>query len=276
MTTPSPRSEIDMVVVPYIGALGRIEMLSTVKTRLVQSQSLGYDGISELLPRATVFANAASVHEASTAELALTLVLASQRGIREFVHSSLEGHWAPAWFDSLADRTVMIIGHGGVGRAIEDRLAGFEVKLVRVAQHARSDERGEIHAVSSLPELLPDADIVIVIVPLDETTTHLVDDRFLSQLKDGALVVNVSRGRVFDTSAVITHAQRGRLRFALDVVDPEPLPDGHVLFTLENVLITPHVGGASSAMLPRIARLVNSQISRLLNGEEPLNVVLRT
>ena len=79
-----------------------------------------------------------------------------------------------------------------------------------------------------------------------------------------------------DTDALVTHARRGLIRAALDVTDPEPLPAGHPLWTMPNVLITPHVGGATTAMKPRIARLVNEQIARLRAGEEPLNVVLRT
>jgi len=117
---------------------------------------------------------------------------------------------------------------------------------------------------------------VIVIVPLNPATHHLIDDRFLTTMKDDALLVNVSRGPVADTDALLAHARRGRLRFALDVTDPEPLPDGHPLFALPNVLITPHVAGASSAMSPRIARLVNEQIGRLIAGEEPINVVFRS
>jgi phosphoglycerate dehydrogenase-like enzyme len=123
---------------------------------------------------------------------------------------------------------------------------------------------------------LAQADIVVVVVPLTDETTHLVDDAFLSTMRDGTLLVNVSRGPVADTNALLAHAQTGRLRLALDVTDPEPLPEGHPLFALDNVLISPHVGGATSAALPRIARLLRNQIARLLNDEEPLNVVLRT
>lgn len=276
LASPAPLAEIDMVVTPYVGAVKRIPALNGVRTRLVQSQSLGFDGITELLPVGTVYANAKSVHETSTAELTLALVLASQRGIPEFVRAAQLSHWAPAWHPSLADRTVLLVGYGGVGQAIERRLDAFEVDLVRVANSARTDGRGPIHSVNSLPELLPLADVVIVIVPLTAATTHLIDDRFLEAMRDDALLVNVSRGPVADTSALLAHAQHGRLRFALDVTDPEPLPDGHPLFALPNVLITPHVAGASSAMLPRIARLVNEQIQRLVKGEDPLNVVFRS
>ncbi len=192
------------------------------------------------------------------------------------MRAAQKGRWAPEWHQSLADRTVLIVGYGGIGKALESRLAPFEVKVLRVARTERSDERGTIFDVSSLHDLLPRADIVVVCVPLTAETTHLVDDAFLSLMPDDALLVNVARGRVADTAALLAHASSGRLRLALDVTDPEPLPDGHPLFALENVLISPHVGGATSAALPRMSRLIHVQIDRMLNGDDPINVVLRT
>ena len=259
-----------------MGASDRLGVLDGVPVRLVQSQSIGYDDVLTTLPPGHVYANAASVHETSTAELALALLLAAQRGIPDFVRAASEGRWAPARHASLADRRVLLLGYGGVGRAIEARLAPFEVDLVRVATHARDDDAGRIHGIDELDELLPTAEIVIVAVPLTPDTTGLVDDRFLSALPDGALVVNIARGRVADTMAVLEHATRGRLRYATDVTDPEPLPTGHPLFDLPNVLVSPHVGGASTAMMPRMARLLRDQIERMSRGEQPRNIVLRS
>ena len=156
------------------------------------------------------------------------------------------------------------------------RLVPFETTVVRVARSARTDEHGSIYGLESLPELLPEADIVVIGVPLNKSTTHLVDDSFLSLMRDGSLLVNIARGLVANTDALLAHAESGRLRLALDVTDPEPLPQGHRLFALPNVLISPHVGGASTAMLPRVARLVNEQIARMLRGDEPVNVVLHS
>ena len=271
---PAPRPRFDIVVTPYMGATDRLAHLAGVDALLVQSQSIGFDGVDQVLPRGHVFANAASVHETSTAELTLALILASQRGIPDFVRAADRGEWAPAHHASLADRTVLLLGYGGVGRAIESRLLAFETTVIRVARTARSDEHGKIYGLESLPELLPQADIVVVGVPLTTETTHLVDDAFLGRMRDGSLLVNIARGPVADTDALLQHATDGRLRLALDVTEPEPLPAGHPLFALPNVLISPHVGGASSAMLPRMARLVREQIERMLRGETPLNVVL--
>jgi phosphoglycerate dehydrogenase-like enzyme len=271
-----PRETIDIIVPPYMGTREAYGRLGLVASRLVQSQSIGYDGVAEQLPAGITYANAASVHEASTAELTMALILAAQRGIPQFVRAAERGEWAPLYADSLADRRVLLVGYGGVGKAIEARLAGFEVELTRVASRARVEGGVQVHGIDELPALLPHADIVVIGTPLTESTRGLVDDAFLTALPDGALVVNIARGPVADADALLEHARAGRLRFALDVTDPEPLPPGHPLFALPNVLISPHIGGASSAMMPRMAGLLRRQIERMLAGEPPLNVVLRS
>jgi phosphoglycerate dehydrogenase-like enzyme len=276
MTGPAPVDAIDIVVPPYMGSSGKLTELASVKTRLVQSLSLGYDGVEKVLPPGHVFANAASVHETSTAELTLALILASQRGIPDFVRAATEGRWSPKLLSSLADRTVLLIGYGGVGQAIEARLLPFEVTVVRAARTERSDERGVIHGIESVQGLLPLADIVVIAVPLTDDTTHLVNDAFLTLMNDHSLLVNIARGKVADTEALLKHASAGRLRLALDVTDPEPLPDGHPLFALSNVLITPHVGGATTAMMPRVVHLLKEQFARMQRGDPPINVVLRS
>jgi phosphoglycerate dehydrogenase-like enzyme len=163
-----------------------------------------------------------------------------------------------------------------VGRAIEARLLPFEVAIVRVARSARRAGDVDVHAWTELPALLPRADVVVVSLPLSEETTHLIDAEFLSLMSDHSLLVNVGRGPLVDTDAVLEEATSERLRFALDVVEPEPLPEHHPLFALSNVLISPHVGGATNAMYPRVIKLIVAQVQRLQRGEEPVNVVLRT
>jgi len=276
MSGPAPREAVDVVVVPYMSKPGLLRVLEGTRARLVQSQSIGYDGVAEALPPGFVFANAAGVHEAGTAELAVGLMLASQRGIPGFVRAQDEGRWAHERFESLADRRVLIVGYGGVGAAIEARLEPFETEVVRVGTRARTSSRGPVHAVAELPALLPEADIVVLTVPLSEATRHLADAAFLAGMPDGALLVNVARGPVVDTAALLAELQSGRLRAALDVTDPEPLPAGHPLWLAPGLIVSPHVGGDSTAMTPRMARLVGQQIERLDQGEEPLNVVLRS
>lgn len=271
-----PVEHIDLVVPVYLGSNKPLANVAAVTPKLVQVQSIGYDGLADLLPAGITLANAATVHEASTAELTVGLILASQRGIPDFVRAERTGEWLQSQRPSLADRRVLLIGYGGVGAAIEERLLPFEVEVTRVASSAREDERGPIHGIDELPGLLPHAEIVIVVVPLTGDTRGLIGDTFLAALPDDALVVNVARGPVADTDALVEHATSGRIRLALDVTDPEPLPADHPLWSLPNVLVSPHIGGATSAMLPRMARLLRRQIEHLLADEEPENIVLRT
>ncbi|WP_292848275.1 2-hydroxyacid dehydrogenase [Microbacterium sp.] len=276
MDGPPPRERIDIVVPPYMSSFDVRAQLEQVQTRLVQGQSIGYEGVADRLPPGIVFANAASVHETSTAELALALTLAAQRHLPDFVRAQAERRWAPVTAESLADRRVLLIGYGGVGKAIAARLAPFEVELTAVARTGREEDGIAVHGIDELPALLPDAEIVVLALPGGEETHHLIDDAALSALPDGALVVNVGRGSLIDPDALVVHARRGRIRAALDVTEPEPLPADHPLWSLPGVLIAPHVGGASSAMRPRIARLVRTQAERMLRGEPPLNVVIET
>ncbi|WP_243229019.1 2-hydroxyacid dehydrogenase [Microbacterium sp. CIAB417] len=279
MQSPAPRERLDIVVPPYMNAGEALGALEGVEVGLVQGQMIGYESIIDILPEGQRFANAATVHETATGEQALALTLAAQRHIPEFVRSQDRGAWERLWSPGLADRRVLLLGFGGVGQAIAERLAGFEARLTVVARTARTVEHDrlgtvEVHAIDELPALLPDAEIVILGLPDTSDTRHLIDDAALSALPDGALVVNVGRGVLIDTDALVDHATRGRIRAALDVVDPEPLPAGHPLWTAPGVLIAPHVGGSSDAMHPRIARVVRTQIERLLAGEPPINVVL--
>lgn len=271
-----PQPRIDLVVPPYMGDWKqRLPEVARVHPRLVQSQMLGWDGVDALLPEGVAFANAVGVHEASTAELTVGLILASLRRIDDFVRQADRGAaQVPARGTSLADRRVVLLGVGGVGAAIAARLAPFEVDLVRVGRTARTDSSGPVHARDELPALLPTAEVVILALPQDATTERLVDCAFLAALPDGALLVNVGRGSLVDTDALVEATERGRIRAALDVTDPEPLPAGHPLLTSEHVLVLPHVGGNSTAMRPRMSRLVLEQLELLRRGEAPRHVVL--
>ncbi|MDU0366638.1 2-hydroxyacid dehydrogenase [Microbacterium sp. NPDC089180] len=274
MQDAAPRERFDMVVPPYMSMTGVIERLREIEVGLVQSQSIGYDNVEGRLPEGLVFANAASVHETATSELAVALTLAARRRLPEFVRAQDRGEWTGGGAPGLADARVTLLGFGGVGRAIAARLKPFEVHLRAVASHGRLQDDVEVFPLGKLAEVLADTDIVIASLPGGDSTRHILDDAALSALPDGALVVNVGRGPLVDTDALVDHVRRGRIRAALDVTDPEPLPEGHPLWSLPGVLIAPHVGGATDAMRPRIARLVRRQIERLAAGEEPLNVVL--
>ena len=275
LTGPAPEGRLDLLVPAYMGKPSALAALHGVDVGLVQSQSIGYDGVADVLPGGLVFANAAGVHETSTAELAVGMMVAAQRGLPDFVRNQASGVWDNSQRPSLADRRVLLVGYGGVGKAIEARLLPFEAEVTRMGSREREDGRGTIYGIDSLYEQLPLHEIVVVSVPLSEETSKLVDAKFLAAMPDGALLVNVARGQVADTDALVAETSSGRLRAALDVTDPEPLPAGHPLWTAPGVLITPHVGGASSAMFPRMVRLIRKQIGLLLEGKEPVNVVLR-
>lgn len=272
---PAHDDRIEVVVAPYLGAASKLSSIADLPAcRLVQLQSAGYDGVLEVVPEEIGVANAAGVYDAPTAELALGLTIASLRGIPEAVRSGDRATWAPlGQRTSLADRRVLIVGYGSVGTAIARRFNAFEVSLTAVASRARvgDDLVDTVHGIDELPALLPEHDVVVVIVPLNHSTHRLVDDAFLSAMPDGALLVNVARGPVADTEALVRHA--GRLRIALDVTDPEPLPDGHPLWTAPSVLITPHAGGNTTALLPRMADLVRGQLTRIVAGDVPDHLV---
>ncbi|MEU9143097.1 2-hydroxyacid dehydrogenase [Streptomyces sp. NPDC048349] len=248
--------------------------------RVVQTLTAGTDhilgGLGHLRPGVRL-CNAAGVHTASTAELALALTLASLRGIPGMVRGQDREEWRFGVYDALADKSVLIIGYGSIGSAVEDRLVPFEcARITRVARAARTAPRGPVRALADLPELLPDTDVVILTTPLTDTTRGLAGAEFLGRMKDGALLVNVARGPVVDTEALLAEVESGRLRAALDVTDPEPLPAGHPLWHAPNVLITPHVGGSSTAFEPRAKRMLARQLTRFAAGEPVEHTVLIT
>jgi phosphoglycerate dehydrogenase-like enzyme len=278
---PADPARCVFYTVPYMrpapDILRPLERMTGV--RVVQTLTAGVDHMLPAvpgLPAGAVLCNAGELHNTSTAELALALALAAQRDIPGAVRAQDEGRWTPAIRPSLADRRVLIVGYGGIGAAIEDRLRPFEVaEVIRVASRARTGERGPVHGVDELPGLLPRAEIVIFTTPLTEATRGLADAGFLARMPDGALLINVARGAVVDTRALLAETASGRLRAALDVTDPEPLPADHPLWRTPGVLITPHVGGPSTAFRPRAERLLHAQLARFA-ANEPLRHIVAT
>jgi phosphoglycerate dehydrogenase-like enzyme len=267
---PGSAGEVEFYVPAY--QLGRDQgavFARMPRLKVVQTLTAGVDHIRPEVPEGVLLCNGRGIHNASTAELALTLTLASLRDIPGFVRDQQAGRWNQDWRASLADKTALIVGYGDIGRDVEQRLLPFEVDVLRVARVARDG----VHSVADLPALLPRADVVILVVPGTSETRGLVDADFLGAMKDGALLVNVARGPVVVTDDLVDALHAGRLRAALDVTDPEPLPAGHPLWSAPNVLITPHVGGATPAMWPRAYRLVRRQLERFAAGEPVENVM---
>jgi phosphoglycerate dehydrogenase-like enzyme len=270
-TTASDIDRVEVFVPPYDLAPDLSDLLPRMTSlRVLQVQTAGTEHVEPLVQAGVQLCNARGVHDASTAELAVTLILASLRGVPDFVRAQPSGAWLQATRPALADSRVVVLGAGSIAAALKARLEPFECEVVLVGRSAREG----VVAIADLPGLLPTADVVVVLVPLTDETHHLVDARMLAALRDGALLVNVARGAVVDSDALLAETSAGRLLAGLDVTDPEPLPAGHPLWTAPGVLISPHVGGATTAMAPRMRRLISDQLRRYAAGEPLANVVV--
>ena len=229
-----------------------------------------------------------------TSEWAVAVILAMQKFLPFFIDMQRQGKWAAgqqahqidgpaasakvpppaiknpaAPIRDIAGSTVLIVGYGSIGQAIEARLSPFGAKFLRVARNAREG----VSPVSMLDDLLKEADVVVLTVPLTSKTRHLIDSKRLAKMKRGALLVNASRGAIVDTDALLRALTEKRIRAAVDVTDPEPLPPDHPLWWAPNLLITPHVAGDSASFMKRALKLASEQAARFARGEPLLNVV---
>jgi phosphoglycerate dehydrogenase-like enzyme len=274
---PGTIDEVAFYVLPYMRGPDVLERAAEMpKLQVVQTLTAGYEEFLPLVPPGVTLCNAAGLHDTSTAELAIALALASGRHLDEFARNQADRAWKFAFGRALADQRVLIVGYGRIGQAIESRLDGFEVASVtRVARRARTGTpmSPRVHPVEELAGLLPDADVVFLIAPYTPQTEGLIGACELALLPDGALLVNVARGKLVDTDALVAELATGRIRAALDVTDPEPLPADHPLWRQPGVLISPHVGGASSAFFPRADRLMAAQLARFTAGQPLENIV---
>lgn len=275
---PPPSPDLEAVILPlfHFPAVAELQRLS--KLRAVLLSTSGWDHVVPAVPAGAVLANAPGVHDTGTAELALGLIHAAQRDLPEFVLAQQQGRWLGARpRRAVAGSRVLIVGYGGVGRALATRLLACEAEVTAVASRPREGDGlvGTVHGIAEVDRLLPEHDIVVLVVPLNETTVGLMGRSRLAALPDDALVVNIGRGPLVDTEALLAECLAGRLRAAVDVTEPEPLPAEHPLWGAPGVLISPHTGGQSASFLPRMTALASRQVSRLREGHDPDHVVFR-
>ena len=196
------------------------------------------------------------------------LILATRRRLPHFLDAQRAGEWSLVEGDDLRDKKVLIIGAGDLGEQTAKRLRSFDAEPIMVAHSARDG----VHATDELPELLPVADVVVLTLPLTPQTEGMVDAAFLARMADGALLINVARGKIVDTDALLAELTSGRLLAGLDVVEPEPLPAGHPLWLAPGLIITPHAAGHIKQAGPRAFALVNDQLRRYVSGAKLINI----
>jgi phosphoglycerate dehydrogenase-like enzyme len=240
--------------------------------RVVQALSAGVEDLAGRMPEGVVLCDGAGIHDAPVADWVVMAILAMYRKLPQHVLSQQLARWirpGAAGVTDLEGCSVLIVGYGSIGRAVEARLLPFGVTIQRMGRRARAGVSGP----TELPRLLNAADVVVVLLPLTPETESFVDETFLSSMRPGTLLVNPSRGRVVDTAALMRAVEKRQVRAALDVTDPEPLPDGHPLWRMDGVLITPHIAGSVEGAYDRAWRLVAEQVRRYLSGEPLKNVV---
>jgi phosphoglycerate dehydrogenase-like enzyme len=270
---PASVSDVEFYVPAFFPTRTSGEVMRHMKRlRVVQALTAGVDRLQPYVPGGAVLCNARGAHDASTAEWVLAAMLGALRDLPLFAREQAARRWTYQATDQLAEKTVLIVGYGAIGAAVEQRLAGFEVNVLRVARAARPGVAG----LAELPGLLPAADVVVLLVPFTPETEGMADAAFLGRMKDGALLVNAARGAVVETAALVAELSSGRLRAALDVTDPEPLPPSHELWTLPGVFITPHVAASTPVSMRRVVRLAREQAESYLRGEPLRNVITGT
>jgi phosphoglycerate dehydrogenase-like enzyme len=270
-----PEPDVEMLVAgPELA--DRLAQLfeSLPRLRVVQSFSAGVDWLLPMTPPGVVVCRAVGVHDAPVADWVMAVILAMHRRLPEFIENQRRAAWIRTDGDEsdamdLEGQSVVIVGHGSIGRTLAARMEAFGIRVTGIAQHAREDAL----PTAALPDLLPHADVVVDLLPLTPATEKFVNRDFLARMKPGALFVNAGRGRTVDTDALVSVLNAGRIRAALDVTDPEPLPSDHPLWHAPNTLITPHVGGNVPRWQERAYRLAGDQIRRYVAGEALLGVV---
>ena len=266
----SDLSAITIYIPPYMSGQESLEPVRQMSNlKILQVPNAGYEDALPYLRDGITLCNARGVHNASTAELAVGLAIASKRGFPDFIRAQDQGKWSHERMGSLNDSKIGIVGAGSIGQTLVSYLSPYDVEITTFS---RSGSNGSL-TIDKLDAHLPEFDFLFLILPLNAQSKHLIDKRRLALMKDGATLVNVARGAVVDTNALVAELNSGRIYAALDVTDPEPLPADHPLWSARNTLITPHVGGDSQAFEKRGKRFVEEQLQRIAAGLDPINII---
>jgi phosphoglycerate dehydrogenase-like enzyme len=260
--------------------------------KLVLSLMAGTEWIPETVGPHVTICNARGAHNIATAEWTMAAIFATLKYVPLYCEIQASGNWKrrkeaaeqyarlhpdegaiypPVMQEELAGSKVLMVGYGSIGKDIERMLAPFDVELTRVARTARTEPM--VYPITDLDRLLPDADIVILILPLTPESHGLMGAHEMSRMKKSALLVNAARGPVVQTDALVEALNTGAIRAAIDVTDPEPLPEGHPLWKCPNLYITPHIGGSSPRFMRRALKVVAAELERYIKGEPLENVV---
>jgi phosphoglycerate dehydrogenase-like enzyme len=267
---PDSADEVEVVVLPFGVADAQMQGLAKLpRLRLIQLLSAGAERAIPFVPPGVTLANARGAHDPAVAEWIMAVILAQVRHLPKYIVAQQAGRWEHDAARPLGGQTILIVGYGSIGEATERMLAPMQVNVKRIAKTAREG----VSSMDDLPSMLPNADIVLLLVPVTPATTKMVDEAFLARMKDGALLVNAARGSIVDTDALLKELTAGRLLAALDVTEPEPLPAGHPLWSAPGLLLTPHVGGATTDAMERALAIAKDQLARYAAGEPLLNVV---
>lgn len=267
---PEILEKIQFYVPPYMVGPRALEPISSMSSlKVIQSPNAGVDDILKILPPGVTLCNAKGVHDASTSELAIGLAISARRGFPTFMANQSQGKWVHERHNALADSRVGIVGMGNIGSLIARQLEAFSVEVIGFSRSGKDGNK----TMSDFDQLLPTLDVVILILPLSNETHHLMNRSRINSMKPGATLVNMARGAIIETSALVDALNRGHITAGIDVTDPEPLPEEHPLWSAPNLIITPHVGGDSSAFNPRVRALIESQVERFATGQPLINVV---
>lgn len=250
------------------GAVGEV-MASLPQLKLVQLMTAGAEVWVGKTPPGVQLCTSRGAHGGATAEWAVGALLAVLHEFPQFAQRQAEGTWDRHETDELAGKRVLVLGAGDLGTQVKRRLEAFDARVTMAARTARDG----VISIDQVPAVLGDHDVVIVMVPLTPATTGLIDAEFLAAMPDGAVLVNAARGQIVVTDALIAELTTGRLRATVDVTDPEPLPDGHPLWSTPNIFVTPHIAGAVPGAPGRALTVVTENLRRFAVGEPLRNVV---